>query len=363
MKISVAELADALNAQAVGKLDLEITGPAEPAAARADQLALAMLPEYRAGLSEGQARAAILWDGADWQELGLEAAIFVPRPRYAMAGVNRIFGQEPEVAAGIHETAVIDASAEIGAGAAIGPFVVIGRGAKIGRNARILPHVSIAEDVVIGDNALIHSGARIGARVRIGQDFICHANAAIGNDGFSFVSPERGAIDDARAMKQVARHYDATEYARINSLGTVVIGDRVEVGAITGIDRGTIADTVIGSGTKIDNLVQIGHNCRIGKNCLISGHGAIGGSTVVGDGTVLGGKVGVADHVLIGENVVAAGGSGILSNVPSNRVIMGAPAVKMESYVESYKAIRRLPRLVKKVQELEKRLSMLDGNA
>jgi len=363
MGYTVSEIATALGAKAVGAVDVVINGASEPATAGAGDLALAMDPKYADGLAQGQALAAVLWDGADWQSLGLKAAIFVPRPRYAMAGVNRLFGQEPEVAAGIHDTAIIDASAEIGAGAAIGPFVVIGRGVKIGRNARILSHVSIAEAAVIGDNALLHSGVRIGARVRIGQDFICHANAAIGNDGFSFVSPEPGAIDDARAMKQVARQYDPAEYARINSLGTVVIGDRVEVGANTAIDRGTIADTLVGNGTKIDNLVQIGHNCRIGRNCLICGQAGIAGSTVVGNGVVLGGKVGVADHITIGDNVVAAGGAGVASNVPPNRVIMGNPAVKMETNVESYKAVRRLPRLVKKVQELEKRLSMLDGNA
>ncbi len=361
MKISVQDLAAALDAEAVGNLDLLVSGPSEPATATRDQIALAMQPEFAASLTQGAARVAVLWQGADWQALGLEAAIFVPRARYALAGVNGVFGDFPALPAGIHPSAVVDASADIAAGAAIGPFVVVGANVKIGRNARIFSHCSIAADTVIGDNAVLFSGVRIGERVRIGDDFICHPNAAIGNDGFSFVSPQAGAIEDARALQQVARRYE-TEYARVNSLGTVVIGDRVEVGTNSTVDRGTIADTVIGDGTKIDNLVQIGHNVRIGRNCLICGQAGVAGSAVLGDNVVLGGQVAVADHVTVGANVVATGKSGVASNVPPDRVVMGNPAVRMETSVESYKAVRRLPRLVKKVAALEKRVSKLDPN-
>ncbi len=360
MKISVRELAEALGAEAVGDLDLQVTGPAEPAAATAEHLALAMQPAYAEALGEGSARVAILWDGADWQALGLEAAIFVPRPRYALAGVNGIFGLAPEVDSGIHPTAVIAEDAEIGEGVAIGPFVVIGRGAKIGPNARILSHSSIAEGAIIGANALLYNGVRIGARVVIGDDFICHSNAAIGNDGFSFVSPEPGVVEEARAEMQVREGHRDTEYVRINSLGTVVIGDRVEIGAGATLDRGTIADTVIGDGTKLDNMVHIGHNVRVGRNCLLCGQVGIAGSSTIGDGSVLAGQVGVADHVTVGENVVAAGQTGITSNIPSNRMVMGNPAVKMDTQVDMYKALRRLPRLAKRVEVLEARLSKSD---
>ncbi len=362
MKISVRELAGALGAEVVGNPDLQISGPAEPATATADQIALAMQPAYTEALGKGKARVAILWNGADWRALGLEAAIFVPRPRYALAGVNGIFGRAPEVDAGIHETALVADDAEIGEGAAIGPFVVIGRGVKIGPNARILSHSSIAEEAVIGANALLYNGVRIGARVVIGDDFICHSNAAIGNDGFSFVSPEPGVVEEARAEMQVRTEHRDTEYVRINSLGTVIIGDRVEIGAGATLDRGTIADTVIGEGSKLDNMVHIGHNVRVGRNCLLCGQVGIAGSSTIGDGSVLAGQVGVADHVSVGENVVAAGQTGITSNVPPNRMIMGNPAVKMDTQVDMYKALRRLPRLAKKVAELEARLSKTDTN-
>jgi len=361
MQITVQELAAALDARAEGMLDLEISGPAEPATASASQIALAMDPRYGAELSKGQARAAILWDGADWQELGLEAAIFVPRPRYALAGVNMVFDVASETPGGIHPSAVIDPTAVIGAGASIGAFVMIGRDVQIGAGARILSHVSINEGVNIGENSLIFNGVRIGARVRIGSNFIAQPGAVIGGDGFSFVSPNSGAIEAARAGTSIIEGFDSTSYVRINSLGTVVIGDRVEIGANSTIDRGTVANTEIGAGTKVDNLVQIGHNAKIGRNCLLCGMSGVAGSAVLSDNVVLGGGAMVADHVTVGSNVVVTGKSGVASNVPPNRVVMGNPAVKMESSVESYKALRRLPRLMKKFEDLQKRVSKLDS--
>ncbi len=172
MRHTVEDIAKALNAEVFGDGAIEITGAAEPASATASDLALAMDPKYAEGLSEGAARAAIVWAGADWQALGLEAAIVVPRPRYAMSGLTTLMDPGPEIAPGIHPTAHVDASARVGDGASIGPFVVIGPRVEIGRNARIANHASIAEEAVIGDNALIHAGVRIGARVRIGDRFI-----------------------------------------------------------------------------------------------------------------------------------------------------------------------------------------------
>jgi len=351
---TIQDIATALGAEATGNLDLVVTGINQPQAARVDELALAMEEMYGDALQDGQAKAAVLWDGADWQALGLEAAIFAPRSRYVLSGVTHVFEKKPLIGSGIHPTAIVDPTAKIGANPSIAPFVIIGANVTIGDNVRIASHASIAEDAVIGDNALILQGARIGARVRIGHDFIAQPNCVIGADGFSFVTPQAGAIEEARKTGTISAASQTAGFARINSLGAVSIGDRVEIGACTTIDRGTIADTTIGHGTKLDNLVQIGHNVVIGENCLLCGNVGIGGSTVVGDRVVLGGKCGVADHVTIGSDVIAAGKAGISSNVPPKRVIMGNPAVKMEANVEIYKATRRLPRLVEKVAALEK---------
>ncbi len=183
---TIAQIAKALGAEAAGDLSLQIARAAEPALARLGDLALAMDPKYAEGLGQGAAVAALLWPGADWQALGLKAAIFAPRGRLAMAGLSRILDAGPAIAPGVHAMAVIDPTAVIGAGAAIAPFVVIAAGAVIGPNARIASHVSIAEGAQIGADALILQGARIGARVVIGDRFICQPGAVIGADGFSF---------------------------------------------------------------------------------------------------------------------------------------------------------------------------------
>ncbi|GLQ34439.1 UDP-3-O-(3-hydroxymyristoyl)glucosamine N-acyltransferase [Amylibacter marinus] len=357
---SIAEIAKALGAEYHGNGDLRVTGVQSPAQAHKGDLALAMDEKlYSEAVKSTGALAAILWEDADWAAFGLEAAIFAPRSRYILSVVTHVFEKKPIIDAGIHETAVISPSAVIGKNAAIGPFVVIGDDVVLGDNARILSHCSIAEGAQIGDDALLYSGVRIGARVRIGQGFICQPNTVIGVDGFSYVTPQPGAVEEAKKTGQITASSRTEGFARINSLGSVILGDRVEIGANTSIDRGTIENTTIGDGTKLDNNVHIGHNVKIGRTCLICGQVGIAGSTIVGDRVVLGGQVGVADHISIGSDVIAAGKSGISSNVPSGRVMMGSPAMRMDLNVESYKALRRLPRLLGKISELQKTVSNL----
>ena len=350
---SIRDIAIALAAEAAGALDLVIERAAEPAMAGPLDLALATDAKYAGGIAQGQAQAALLWPGADWQGLGLKAAIFAPRGRLALAGLTRILDAGPSIAPGIHALAVVDASAVIGAGAAIGPFVTIGAGVRIGAGARIASHVSIAEGVQIGADALILQGARIGARVRIGDRFICQPGAVIGSDGFSLVTPERSGVEDIRASLGKREEIREQAWIRIHSLGSVVIGDDVEVGANACIDRGTIRDTRVGNGTKLDNLVHVGHNVEIGIDCLLCGQVGIAGSSRIGNRVVLGGQVGVGDNLFVGDDVIAGGGTKILTNAPAGRVLLGYPAVKMAAHVEMQKALRRLPRLVKRVAALE----------
>lgn len=354
MPHSIAEIAAALGAEAAGDLSLRVTCAAEPASAGPGALALAMDPKYAAGLAQGQARAAMLWPGADWQAMGLKAAIFAPRGRLAMSGLSRLMDPGPDLAPGIHPMAVIDPTAQIGEGAAIGPFVVIGRGAVLGARARIAAHVSVAEGARIGDDALILQGARIGARVVIGDRFICQPGAVVGSDGFSFVTAEKSGVEEIRATLGQRAEIRAQNWHRIHSLGAVTIGDDVEIGANTCIDRGTIRDTVIGRGTKLDNLVHVGHNVQVGEDTLLCGQVGIAGSTRIGNRVVLGGQVGVGDNLFVGDDVIAGGATKILTNAPAGRVLLGYPAVKMESHVEIQKALRRLPRLAARVAELEK---------
>ncbi len=352
MALRVADIARALNAPVEGDGTILVRGAAEPSVAGPDDLALAMDPKYAAGLARGRARAAVLWAGADWRALGLQAAILVGRPRLALSGLTRAFDPGPDIEPGLHPSAVVAPSASIGAGAAVGAFVAIGRGVRIGARARIAPQVVIAEGAVIGDDALILTGARIGARVRIGDRFVCQPGAVIGSDGFSFVTEEKSGVEEIRETLGSRDSVRAQSWHRIHSLGPVEIGDDVEIGANCAIDRGTIRATRIGNGTKLDNLVHVAHNVEIGQDCLLCGQVGVAGSTRIGNRVVMGGQCGVGDNLFVGDDVIAGGATKMLTNVPAGRVVLGYPAIRMESHIEAWKNIRRLTRLFAQVGEL-----------
>ncbi|SFQ56308.1 UDP-3-O-[3-hydroxymyristoyl] glucosamine N-acyltransferase [Roseivivax halotolerans] len=354
---TLAEIAASLGLTAAGDGDIRIAGVAEPETCPADHLALAMKPEYAEALTRGDARAAMMWDGADWQSYGLDGAILAKRPRFALSGLSATMDPGQGYSTGIHPMSDVHPEAELAPDVTVAAFSVIGRGAKIGAGSVIGPQVHIGADTEIGPGALIHAGARIGARCTIGAHFICQPNAVIGGDGFSFVTPEPSTAEKARAALGESGEATGQPWARIHSLGGVTIGDDVEVGANSTIDRGTVRDTRIGTGTKIDSLVQIGHNCIIGEHSLLCGMVGIGGSTEIGSFVVLGGQTGVSDNIRIGDNVVCGGATVVLSSIPAGRVMLGYPATKMDSQIEIFKAMRRLPRLVRDVAELRKTVS------
>ncbi|MEM9425537.1 MAG: UDP-3-O-(3-hydroxymyristoyl)glucosamine N-acyltransferase [Pseudomonadota bacterium] len=362
MEFTVHDIAEALGAEVFGDGGLVITGASEPAAAGPGDLALAMDQKYADGLAESAARAAIVWAGADWKALGLQAAIVVPRARYAMSGLTRLMDKGPEIAPGIHPSAIIDPTAEIGAEAAIGPLVVIGARVRIGSGARIASHACIGEDTVIGQDAVIHAGCRIGARVTIGDRLFAQPGAVVGADGFSFVTPEKSRVEEARASLGADTQAVNSAWTRIHSLGGVAIGDDVELGANSCIDRGTIRATTVGNGTKLDNLVHIAHNCEIGEHVLLCGQVGIAGSTKIGHRVVLGGQVGVGDNLTVGDDVVAGGATKILAKVPEGRVVLGYPAMKMEQYIQASQNWRRLPRVMEDVRALKKAVSKDAGD-
>ena len=353
MPHTIAEIARALGLQAAGATGLRITHVAEPATAGPEALAMAMDPKYAEGLRGGAARAAILWEGADWQALGLEAAIFAPRPRWAMAGITHLLDPGYDFGAGIHPMAAIAPDAQIGAGARIGPFTQVGARARIGANARIAGNVTVGEDAVIGADVILHAGARIGARVRIGARFIGQPNCVVGGCGFSFVTPEPSGAEEIRATLSGDREIRAQKWQRIQSLGAVRIGDDVELGANSSIDRGTIRDTVIGSGTKIDSVCQIGHNVQMGEDCMMCGMAGVAGSARIGNRVLLAGKSAINDNIFVGDDVIVGGAARVFTNVPAGRAILGDPATKLETQLEIRKALRRLPRLAAQVAKLQ----------
>ena len=354
MTHTVEEIAVALGAQAFGATDIMVTRAAEPAMAGPDDLALAMNPKFAETLGQGRARVAMLWESADWQALGLEAAIIAPRPRYAMAGLTRILDAGQGYAAGIHPTAFVDPDAELGAGVSVGPLAVISKGAKIGAGSVIGPQCFIGWNAVLGEGAYLREAVSIGARVTIGARFIAQPGARIGGDGFSFVTAEPSSVESVRKTLGDQGEAKAQDWTRIHSLGSVTIGDDVEIGMGATIDCGTIRDTKIGDGTKLDNQVHLGHNVVIGRNCLICGQVGIAGSATIGDNVVLAGQCGVNDNIFVGDGVIAGGGTKLMSNVPAGRTMLGYPATQMDKQVEGYKALRRLPRLMRDVAELKK---------
>jgi UDP-3-O-[3-hydroxymyristoyl] glucosamine N-acyltransferase len=354
MTQTVKEIAVALGAEAFGATDISIARAAEPAMATRDDLALAMNPRYAEALSQGAARAAMLWEGADWQAMGLEAAIIAPRPRFAMAGLTRMLDAGQGYAAGIHPTAYVDPEATLGEGVSVGPLAVISKGARIGDGSVIGPQCFIGWNVTIGTGAYLREAVSIGARVTIGARFIAQPGARIGGDGFSFVTAEPSTVESVRHTLGDQGDAGAQDWTRIHSLGSVTIGDDVEIGMGATIDCGTIRDTVIGDGTKLDNQVHLGHNVVIGRNCLICGQVGVAGSATIGDNVVLAGQCGVNDNIFVGDGVIAGGGTKLMSNVPAGRTMLGYPATAMDKQVESYKALRRLPRLMRDVAELRK---------
>ena len=357
MTHTVKDIATALGAEAFGAVDLPIDGVAEAAMAGPTDLALAMSPKYAEGLASGQARAAMLWAGADWQALGLKAAIVAPRPRFAMSGLSAMMDQGQGYDGGIHPSAVIDPSAQLGARVSVGPLTVIGPRARIGAGSVIGPQCFVGADVVLGQGAYLREGVKLGARVRIGANFIAQPGATVGADGFSFVTPEESAVERVRDTLGDQGETKGQSYARIHSLGNVTIGDDCELGANACIDRGTVRDTRIGNGVKFDNLAQIGHNVEIGNDCLICAQVGVAGSTRIGNNVVLGGQTGVSDNLFIGDHVITGGATKVLANVPAGRVMLGYPAVKMDQHIEIYKALRRLPKLFRDVSLLQKSVS------
>lgn len=353
MSHTVQQIAKAIGAEAVGDVALVITRASEPQDAGPDDLALAMDAKYADRLTKGHAQAAMLWPGADWQALGLRAAIFPARPRYAMSGLTRVLDRGQGFKPGIHPSAVIDNTATLGADVSVGPLAIISAGVTIGAASIIGPHCFIGTDTTIGANAYLREQVSIGARVRIGDNFIAQPGARIGGDGFSFVTPDPSAVENVRHTLGDQGTAQAQAWTRIHSLGSITIGDDVEVGMGATIDNGTIRDTQVGNGTKIDNQVHLGHNVVVGKNCLLCGQAGIAGSAILGDNVVLGGQAGVSDNITIGNGVIAGGGTKLMSNVPGGRTMLGYPATPMDKQVESYKAVRRLPRLLRDVAALK----------
>ena len=333
MEKTVNEIAVLVGGTVSGDGNCMIRGLASLDEAGADDLAFAVPPHIE------EARAAKA--GALLLPTGTEGfscpVIFVAEPKAAFAKLLTIFTPPIEHVVGVSDEAYIGADVQIGEGVTILPFAYIDDHAVLGARVTVYPHAYVGQYSVIGDNTVIYPSATVREHCRIGARCTIHSCAVIGADGFGFTT-------------------DAGVHTKVPQVGGVVIEDDVEIGAHVGIDRATLGATVIGKGTKIDNLVHIGHNCNIGANCLIVAQTGISGSTKVGHNVTFGGQVGTVGHINIGANSVYAARSGIIGDMPEGTFGAGFPVQSHAEWLRVQAAIRRLPEMAKKLKALEKKL-------
>ncbi|HUP22955.1 MAG TPA: UDP-3-O-(3-hydroxymyristoyl)glucosamine N-acyltransferase [Thermoanaerobaculia bacterium] len=311
----------------VGLRPLELAGP--------EDLSFLTNPKYRA-LAEASRAGALLVDaaGAD----GLDRDLIVcADPYLAVALLLQKLHPRPVREGGVHRTAVVGRDCEISESARVGPYVVLGDRVRIGAAAVLEAHVVVGEGCSIGAGVVLHPHVVVYDRAEIGEGCVLHAGAVVGSDGFGFA---------AHGGKQV----------KVPQLGTVRLGREVEVGANSAIDRATFEATTIGDHTKIDNLVQVGHNVQIGSGCILCGQVGISGSTRLGDGVVFAGQAGAANHLDIGDGVRVAAQTAVFASVEAGQAVGGTPAVPLAEWRRQVAALRRLPELLRRLARLERRL-------
>jgi len=330
--------------------DVAITRIAPPLLADENTLALALGEDEIANLSNTKAQAALVPLGVNIDGF---TTIEVERPRLAMMKLITMFYEAPHVNSGVHATAVVHPTAKLGENVALGPNVVVGEYAEIGDNTKILANCYVGNGAKIGKNCFFHPAVNIGDRVKVGNDVILHHGVSLGADGFSFVTENPNNIEQAKKDGEIKENDVNQVIFKIPSIGSVVIGNNVEIGANTAIDRGTIEDTIIGDNTKIDDLVMIGHNCRVGKGCMIVSQVGIAGSCVIGDRVVIAGQAGLADHLNIGDDSIIAAQAGVSKSFPAKSIVIGSPAMPRKEFIKQMKLMKDAGDLITKFKKYE----------
>jgi UDP-3-O-[3-hydroxymyristoyl] glucosamine N-acyltransferase len=331
MKLS--EIASRLGAELVGRGDVEITGVAGIEHARPDQITFIANPKY-APLAKTTKAAAILVE-PDFPALDGTATLRIRNCYRAFAETITYFYAAPEYPPGIHPTAVIDPSATVGARAHIGAYAVVGAEVVLGDDCTLLPHTVLYQGARIGNRFFAHAHAVVREFCRLGDDVTLQNGAVIGADGFGYAR-------------------DGAAWVKIVQSGAAVLSDRVEVQANACIDRASIGETRIGAGSKIDNLVQVGHGSSVGENTLLCAQVGLAGSTEIGDRVILAGQVGVAGHCKVGDGVVATAQSGVPNDVRPGAIVSGYPAMDNRQWLRSVAAFARLPDMVRDLRALRR---------
>lgn len=354
---SLEEITEIIGGILTKQADTRIKRIGPPKIADEETLALALSEEEIANLAQSSAKAALVPLGVNFEHL---STIEVERPRLAMMKLLHLFYTAPDAPTGVHPTAVVHPEAKLGQNVSIGANVVIGRGVEIGDNTKILPNCYVGKYSKIGANCMFHPGVNIGDFIQIGNKVIINHGASIGGDGFSFVTETPSTIEAAKEQGgNIQGDFSTQRIYKIPSIGSVVIGDDVEIGANTTIDRGTVENTVIGNGTKIDNLVMISHNCKVGENCMIISQVGVAGSCNIGDRVVLAGQVGMADHIDIGADSIVMAKSGVSKSIPPKSIVIGIPAVPRKQFIKQIKYMKEIETLVKDFKKYQKQIEQM----
>jgi len=329
--MKLGRIASALGARLEnGNPETEITGLNGIEQAGPGELTFVSNPKYAAAAKSTRAAAVIVAE--DFPAIPA-AMLRAKDPYLSFARALELFHPRTEYRAGVHPTAVIDATAKIGAGAHIGPYVVIGEKVEIGENAVLLAHAVLYADVKIGNNFLAHSHAVVRENCRIGNNVTLHNGAVVGSDGFGFAKTAEG------------------KWYKIPQPAPVVIEDDVEVQANSCIDRASVGETRIKRGVKIDNLVQVGHGSTVGEDALLCSQVGLAGSTEIGNRVILTGQVGVVGHVKIGDDAIVTPQSGVANSIPAGALVSGAPAVDHKLWLKYSAILPRLPEIARAVRK------------
>jgi UDP-3-O-[3-hydroxymyristoyl] glucosamine N-acyltransferase len=337
MTFTATRIAELLRGEVLGDGRIPLSGFATAENACAGDLTFAESETFFAAAELSQA-SAILVSGAF--SSASKVLIRVPNARIATAQILPFFFPPDEPPNGIHPSAVIHPKAKVDPTANIGPHCVVGPGARLGARGLLMGGNHLGRDCQLGDDVCLFPNVVVYARSRIGHRVTIHAGTVIGSDGYGYV-------------------LDRGQHRKILHAGNVVLHDDVEIGANAAIDRGALGSTVIGQGTKIDNLVHIAHNVVIGRHCLILGQVGFGGSTHVGDYTVVASQAGVADHLEIGAQVVIAAKAGVMRNIPDGLKVLGIPALPDRQAKRQMIAAQQLPETIRRLRDLEKQVAEL----
>ena len=336
MEKILKEIAELVGGELAGDGEIKISGLSNITMAREGDLIFAVPPHLDEAKICAASAVLIPLDIKDFPK----PAIKVADPRAAFAKLLEMFAPKLKIQKGINPNAHIGENVKLGENVTIMPFAVIDDGAEIQSGAIIYPHVYIGQHVTIGADTVIYSSVTIREFCKVGSRCVIHSSAVIGADGFGFTT-SKGV------------------HTKIPQVGNVIIEDDVEIGAHVGIDRAAMGSTVIGHGTKIDNLVHVAHNCKIGANCLIVAQTGISGSVTVGDNVTFGGQVGTVGHITIGGNSIYAARSGISKNMPEGFFGCGFPIQSHSDWLRQQAALKKVPELLEKIRKLEQTIDKL----